>query len=74
MRFPTMWYGSYGQCDQNLSLSLKQSMSVKFLTEHQLEFLNLKGGFTGTSESTHVERLHCWKSHVAAQITQHAKC
>ena len=27
-------------------------MSVKLLTEHHLEFLSLKGGCTGSSEST----------------------
>ena len=30
-------------------------MIVKLLTEHHLEFLSLKGGCTGSSESTHVE-------------------
>ena len=29
-------------------------MSVKLLTEHHLEYLSLKGGCTGSSESTHV--------------------
>ena len=43
-------------------------MTVKLLTEHHLEFLNLKGGCTGLSESTLVKMLHCWKSHVRAQI------
>ena len=43
-------------------------MTVKLLTEHHLEFLRLKGGFTGSSESTHVEMIHCWKSHVAAHM------
>ena len=43
-------------------------MTVKLLTEHHLEFLSLKEGCTGSSESTHVEIPHCWKSHVAAQI------
>ena len=32
-------------------------MSVKLLTEHRLEFLNLKGGCTGSSESTHATLL-----------------
>ena len=41
-------------------------MSVKLLTEQHLEFLSLKGGFTGLSESTLVEIPHCWKSHVTA--------
>ena len=43
-------------------------MSVKLLTEHYLEFLNLKGGCTGSSESILVKIPHCLKSHVMAQI------
>ena len=43
-------------------------MNVKLLTEHHLEFLSLKGGCTGSSESTLVKMPHCWKSHAAAQI------
>ena len=43
-------------------------MSVKLLTEHHLEFLrSLKGGCTGSSESTLVKIPHCWKSRVKAQ-------
>ena len=42
-------------------------MTVKLLTEHHLEFLSLKGGCTGSSESTLVKMPHCWKSHVMAQ-------
>ena len=38
-------------------------MSVKLLTEHRLEFVSLKGGHTGSSESTLV-KMHC----VAAQF------
>ena len=44
-------------------------MSVKLLTEHHLEFLSLKGGCTGSCESTLVKMSHCWKSHVTAQRT-----
>ena len=47
---------------------LEYSMSVKLLTEYHLEFLNLKGGCTGSPESTLVKMPHCWKSHVTAQI------
>ena len=47
---------------------MKYSMSVKLLTEHHLEFLSLKGGCTGSSESVLVKMPHCWKSHAAAQI------
>ena len=43
-------------------------MSVKLLTEHHLEFLSLKGGCIGSSESTLVKMPHCWKSHVAAHL------
>ena len=43
-------------------------MSVKLLTEHQLEFLSLKWRCTGSSESTLVKMPHCWKSHVATHI------
>ena len=37
-------------------------MTVKLETEHHLEFLSLKGGCTGWSESIHVKMSHCWKS------------
>ena len=43
----------------------KQTNKTK-LTEHHLEFLNLKAGCTGWSESTFVKMPHCWKSHVVA--------
>ena len=43
-------------------------MTVKLLTEQNLEFLSLKGGCTGLSESTLVKMQHCWKSHVVAQL------
>ena len=44
------------------------SMINKLLTEHHLEFLSLKGGDRGSSESTHVEMPHCFKSHVTAHL------
>ena len=43
-------------------------MNVKLLTEHHLEFLSLKGGCTGLSESTLVKMPHRLKSHATAQI------
>ena len=43
-------------------------MIVKLLTEHHLEFLSLKGGCTGSSESTLVKMTYCWKSHATAQL------
>ena len=43
-------------------------MIVKLLTEHHLEFVSLKGGCTGSSESTLVKMPHCWKLHVTAYM------
>ena len=43
-------------------------MIVKLLTEHHLEFLSLKGGCRGLSESTLVKMSNCWKSHATAHI------
>ena len=45
-------------------------MIVKLLTEHHLEFLSLKGGCRGSSESTHVKMSNCWKSHALAHIVR----
>ena len=44
-------------------------MIVKLLTEHHLEFLSLKGGCRGSSESTLVKMSNCWKSHAAPQLS-----
>ena len=50
-------------------------MTVKLLTEHYLEILALKGGYTGMSESTLVKMPHCWKSCVCDRIlTILSKC
>ena len=43
-------------------------MSVELLTKRNLEFLRLKRGCTGSSESTLVKMPHCWKSHVTAHV------
>ena len=43
-------------------------MSVKLLTEHHLEFLGLKGGYTGSTKSKRVKIPHCWESHVTAHF------
>ena len=48
-------------------------MTVKLLTEQNLEFLSLTGGCTGSSEYTLVKTPHFWKSHVAAQLI-HVTC
>ena len=44
------------------------TMTHRLLTEHHLEFLSLKGGCTGASESTLVKMSHCRKSHVMALL------
>ena len=46
------------------------SMIVKLLTEHHLEFLSLKEGCRGSSESTLVKMPNCWKPHAAAHIIE----
>ena len=43
-------------------------MTVKLMTEHNLELLSLTGGCTCLSESTLVKLPHCCKSHVTAHI------
>ena len=43
-------------------------MALRLLTELNLEFLSLKGGYRGSSESTHVKMPHCWKSRARAHI------
>ena len=48
-------------------------MTVKLVTEHHLEFLSLKGGCTGSSESTLLKMPHGWKSYVAAQVYPNQK-
>ena len=45
-------------------------MIVKLPTEHHLEFLILKGGCRGSSESTLVKMSNCWKSNAAANVMQ----
>ena len=47
---------------------LEYFIIVKLLSEHHLEFLSLKGGCRGSSESKLVKMPHCWKSHVTAQL------
>ena len=49
-------------------------MSVKLLSEHHLEFLSLKGGYTSSSESTLSKMPHCWKSHIAAHLVYFCFC
>ena len=44
-------------------------MIVQLLTEHHLEFLSIKGGYRGSSESTLVKMSNCWKSRALAQLS-----
>ena len=44
-------------------------MTNKLLARHHLEFLSLSEGCTDSSESTRVKMPHCWKAHVAAQLS-----
>ena len=63
------------QADQSLNCSpVDYSMSVKLLTEHHLEFVSLKGGCTGSSESTLVKMPHCWKSNAVAHLQYSLFC
>ena len=78
MRFPTMWYvrPAKPQISQSAHMrslirafaSRLDILSVKLQTEHHLEFLILKGGCRGSSESIHVKMPHCWKSHAGAHM------
>ena len=43
-------------------------MSIKLLMAHRFEFLRLKGGCNGSSESTLVKMKYCWKSHVVLRL------
>ena len=53
---------AYAQSDQSLCKSLEYSKIVKLLNEHHLEFLSLKKGCRGSSESTLIKMPHCCKS------------
>ena len=59
---------AYAQSDLSLCLSLDYSMIFKLLTKQHMEFLSLRGGCTGSSESTLVKIPCCWKSYVVAHI------
>ena len=43
-------------------------MTVRLLIEQYFEFVSLKGGCRGSSESTYVKMPHCWKSHALAHF------
>ena len=43
-------------------------LNAKLLIEPHLQFQSLKGGCTGSLESTLIEMPHCWEPHVVAQF------
>ena len=53
---------------RSLIRAFASPLIVKLLSEHYLEFLSLKGGCRGLSESILVKMPHCWKSHIMAQL------
>ena len=46
---------------------------VKLQTDQHLEFLSLKGGCRGSSESTLVKMPHRWKAHIMAHLFCHQR-
>ena len=50
---------AYALSDHSLCYLPECSINVKLLTACHLEFLLLKGGYTGSSESTHAKMPHC---------------
>ena len=53
---------------RSLIRAFASRLSVKLLTEHNLDFLSLKRGCSGSSESIDVKMPHCWKSNALAHI------
>ena len=66
-------YATSKGSDQPAHQSLGCRLSVKLLTEQHLTSQSLKGGCTGSSESTLVKMPHYWQSHVAAHLC-YRKC
>ena len=63
-----MWYLIVSIPDLCTLTYFEYSMSVRLLSEQNLEFLSLKGGCTGSSASKLVKTPHCWKLHVTGHI------
>ena len=49
---------AYAQSDQSLCLLLVYSMTVKLLTEHNLEFLSFQGSCKGSLSKCHIVGNH----------------
>ena len=63
MSVPTMWYVRQAKTQissliRAFASRLNMFMTVMLLIEHILECLRLKGGYLGSSESTHVQIPH----------------
>ena len=48
-------------------------MNNKLLNKHNLEFLSLKEGYTGSSESVHFKMPHCLKTRVTVHLSFYKK-
>ena len=82
MKVPIMWHVRPAKAQISLRIravrsehmlvaAVEYSMSVTLLAEQHLELLSFKAGYTGSSESTFVKMLICWKPHVAAHMLLH---
>ena len=58
---------AYAQSDQSLCKSLNYSITVKLLTEYNLEFLSLKGA-AQTGSSLHLSKCHIVGNHMSRLI------
>ena len=79
IRFPTVWYVRPAKTDQpahtrSLIRAFARRLNIIPLTKHCLgskqclELLTLKGGYSGSSESTLVKMPHCWKSRATTHL------
>ena len=59
---------AYAQSDHSLCQSLECSMTVKLLTEHNLEFVSLKGGCTGSCQNATLLEITCRGSNMKRMI------
>ena len=72
MRIPTMWYWQLAKPQISLRIrtfaqSLEYSMNIKLLTEHNFEFLSLKGA-AQACQSLHLSKYHIVGNHMSRLI------
>ena len=69
MIFPTMWFVWPAKAQTSLCIHTvwSEPLLVTWIF-YDLDFISLKGGCAGLSESTLVKMPHCWKSYVRAHI------